>query len=308
VNKLRDLTTLLQILGIDDPPKKMADLEPLIKKFVMARTMDQLRSSIPDAPPVPIHITRHLDFLTPEEGKFYKDKTDIIAKRMDILEGRNDRGAILERLKLIMRLRQVSLHPQIYNEARKKQLKSLWGMKDWNETSTKFEAIRTTILEKKSHKWIVFCHFRMEMQMLDDMLSKENDVELVQQYHGGLNAAEKQEVLDRTNMPLMDGKQEVLLVQLQSGGTGLNLQHFDRIIFSGPWWTKALMDQAVGRAVRIGQTKQVIVYHLLLKAEENDEVLNIDRLITEKAATKGELCIQVLKFAKSAVNQLELDT
>lgn len=306
VNKLRDLTTLLQILGVDDPPKNMAGLKPLIHKYVMARTMDQLRSSIPDAPPVPIHITRQLDFLTPEEEKFYTDKTDIIAKRINILEGRNDRGAVLERLKLIMRLRQVSLHPQIYNEARKKQLKSLWGMKDWNQTSTKFEAIRTTVLEKKPHKWIIFCHFRMEMQMLDEMLSQENDVELVQQYHGGLNAAEKQEVLDRTHMPLM--KQEVLLVQLQSGGTGLNLQHFDRIIFSGPWWTKALMDQAVGRAVRIGQTKQVIVYHLLLKAEENDEVLNIDRLITEKAESKGELCTQVLKFAKSPVNQLELDT
>ena len=142
--------------------------------------------------------------------------------------------------------------------------------------------------------------------MLEEMLSQENDVELVQQYHGGLSAEEKQEVLDRTHMPLL--KNEVLLVQLQSGGTGLNLQHFDRIIFSGPWWTKALMDQAVGRAVRIGQTKQVVVYHLLLKAEENDEVLNIDRLISEKAASKGELCMEVLKLAKSSVNQTELAT
>jgi SNF2 family DNA or RNA helicase len=68
------------------------------------------------------------------------------------------------------------------------------------------------------------------------------------------------------------------------------------------------MDQAVGRAVRIGQTKQVVVYHLLLKAEENDEVLNIDRLISEKAASKGELCMEVLKLAKSSVNQTELAT
>ena len=306
VNKLRDLTILLQILGVEDAPKNFDALEPLIKKFMMARTMAQLRDSIPDAPLAPIHITRQLDFLTPEEEKFYKDKTDVIAKRLDRLEGRNDRGAALERLKLIMRLRQVSLHPQIYNAARKKQLKSLWGMKDWEGTSTKFEAIRSTVLDKEPHRWIIFCHFRNEMEMLEEMLSQENDVELVQQYHGGLSAEEKQDVLDRTHMPLL--KQEVLLVQLQSGGTGLNLQHFDRIIFSGPWWTKALMDQAVGRAVRIGQTKQVIVYHLLLKAEENDEVLNIDRLISEKAASKGELCMEVLKFAKSSVNQTELAT
>jgi hypothetical protein len=90
----------------------------------------------------------------------------------------------------------------------------------------------------------------------------------------------------------------VLLVQLQSGGTGLNLQHFDRIIFSGPWWTQALMSQAVGRAVGIGQRAVVKVYHLHLKEEV---ALNIDDIIHEKADGKGKLCREVLVGATTRI-------
>jgi hypothetical protein len=151
-----------------------------------------------------------------------------------------------------------------------------------------------------SHKWIIFCHFRQEMDMLEEMFRNETSVEIVQQYNGEMTAAEKNDVVGRSQLPLMEGKQEVLLVQLQSGGTGLNLQHFDRIIFTGPWWTQALVDQAIGRAVRIGQTKVVKVYNLILKEEE---ALNIDKFMIEKAMEKGEMCKSVLSNAFSTISK-----
>jgi SNF2 family DNA or RNA helicase len=75
---------------------------------------------------------------------------------------------------------------------------------------------------------------------------------------------------------------------------GLNLQHFTHIIFVSPWWTSALMRQAVGRAVRIGQTEQVQVYHMLLKEEET---LNIDAMMRERMEEKEELLVEVLQGA-----------
>jgi SNF2 family DNA or RNA helicase len=309
VNKFKDLCVLLDIIGVKNLPGKTPEsLSGQIKKYVLARTMEQLRKSIPDAPKAAIHKTIHLDFLTKEEETFYHAKADIIENRLKQLSG-NGRSTTLERLKLIMRLRQVSLHPQIYNEARKRQLKSLWTQPDWLDTSTKFEAIKTLITEsKESHKWILFCHFRDEMNMLDKLLRGESSIELVQQYHGSLSSAQKEDVIERSLLPVMEGKQEVLLVQIQSGGTGLNLQHFDHIIFTGPWWTSALIQQAVGRAVRIGQTKQVIVYHLHLKAEGEDDYMNIDHFISKKAAEKGELCSKVLENATRAVTLTDLST
>jgi len=80
----------------------------------------------------------------------------------------------------------------------------------------------------------------------------------------------------------------VLLIQLQAGGVGLNLQEYDRILFVSPWWTSALMDQAVARAVRMGQTKVVNIFHLHLQAEQ-DGTVNIDALVDSKAEEKRQM-------------------
>jgi len=305
VNKVNDLTTLFGVAGIEAPKtKEVKLLEPIIKKYVMARTMDQLRDQITDAPPKPIFKTFSLDFSTEEEADFYRGMTGIICKRWKALEADGGSGPTgMERLKLFMRLRQLSLHPQIYIAGRKNALKKLYTRADWNGSSTKFDKLQEIICESPtSHKWIIFTHFHEEMNMLENMFRVENKVELVQQYHGGLNASQKADVIERTHMPVAPGKQEVLLVQLQSGGTGINLQHFDRIIFTGPWWTKALMEQAVGRAVRIGQKNQVEVISLSLKEEE---ALNIDKYMLDKAAEKGELCRIVLASANTTISKVK---
>jgi len=297
VNKTKDLMTLLKVAGIETKTSDLDSLAPILKKYVMARSMDQLRASIPDAPPKPEFKTISLPFNTEEEREFYNGMTGVICRRWKALEA--DAGAALEKLKLFMRLRQLSLHPQVYIAARKAALKKLYTRPDWTDSSTKFDALKEIVSgAEESHKWIVFCHFRHEMQMLEDMFRTVSNVDLVQQYHGGLNAAQKQDVLERAQMPLMEGKQEVLLIQLQSGGVGINLQQFDKIIFTGPWWTKALMDQAVARAVRIGQKKVVTVYNLRLKEEE---ALNIDAYMFKKAAEKGDLCRKVLESANTKI-------
>jgi len=301
INKLKDLVNLLTIVGVEMPSRTdMAKLEPIIKEYVMARSMEQLRPTNPDIPAKARINIMDMEFLTEDEREFYQGMTGHITRRWKAIAADGSPGATLEKLKLFMRLRQLSLHPQIYIAARKNAMKGLYTRQDWVDTSTKFEAIRNLVTQaKESHKWIVFCHFRMEMEMLSDILKAETNVELVQQYNGSLSAAQKQDVISRTHMPLAEGKQEVLLVQLQSGGVGLNLQHFDKVVFTGPWWTNALMEQAIGRAVRIGQKKQVDVHILRLKEET---ALNIDAYMLDKANAKGDLCKKVLGSANQTVS------
>jgi SNF2 family DNA or RNA helicase len=122
-------------------------------------------------------------------------------------------------------------------------------------------------------------------------------------YHGGMNQRERTEVLDKSKAST---ERTVLLLQLQAGGVGLNLQEYDRIIFVSPWWTSALMDQAIARAVRMGQQKIVEVYHLKLDAE-NKISLDIDALVSSKAEQKRSmlerlftLCAQPLQAVDTA--------
>lgn len=303
VNTIENLTTLLEITGADTKhSKNLETIAPILKECIMCRSMDDLRSTIKDAPPPPEHVTIRVPFNTEEEKDFYLGMTGVIRRRWKALDAD---GGGAERFKLFMRLRQLSLHPQIYIAARKQALKHLYTRPDWEGSSTKFDTLRNIVCDSPTqHKWIIFCHFRMEMDMLQTMFKAEPCVEMVQQYHGGLTPAAKQDVIDRSLIPLTQGKQDVLLVQLQSGGTGLNLQHFDKIVMTGPWWTKALMQQAVGRAVRIGQKNVVTVYNIIL---EEEEALNIDSFMTEKSNEKGELCNAALSYAQRSQNVKGLD-
>ena len=89
----------------------------------------------------------------------------------------------------------------------------------------------------------------------------------------------------------------VMLIQLQSGGVGLNLKEYDRIIFISPWWTSALMDQAIARAVRMGQKEVVKVYHLKLWEEwDNVQIINIDSKIQEKADEKRQMLEKIFNI------------
>jgi SNF2 family DNA or RNA helicase len=126
------------------------------------------------------------------------------------------------------------------------------------------------------------------MDILASFLHKLPRMRYVQKYSGKLSQDQRNEIVQETKTPFEGEKTtDCLLVQLQSGSVGLNLQHFDRVVFLSPWWTAALMDQAVGRAVRIGQEKRVEVHHLRLKEEA---VMNIDRFMIEKVENKRTLC------------------
>ena len=307
VNSISDLTHLYELLGLEDASVRTGSPDALkasSNELILARTMKQLRNSIPDAPPEPISKTISLSFLTEDEAEFYRGMAGGIVKRWKALESDGGAGIGLLKLKLFMRLRQLSLHPQVYIESRRKALGTVrYEREDWAGSSTKFEEIKRLIQvangQETPRKWLIFCHFHPEMTLLKDALSAEPYIRDVGIYNGSLSHGERKKLLESTKKPLPDTSQaDVLLVQLQSGGVGLNLQHFNRIIFSGPWWTSALMEQAIGRAVRIGQSEVVHVYHLKLKEEE---AINIDRVMMEKAAEKGELCKKVLADACSAI-------
>merc|ERR1711937_1136357 len=50
---------------------------------------------------------------------------------------------------------------------------------------------------------------------------------------------------------------KVILISLKAGGEGLNLQVANHVFLLDPWWNPACELQAIQRAHRIGQTKEV---------------------------------------------------
>ena len=66
-----------------------------------------------------------------------------------------------------------------------------------------------------------------------------------------------------------------LIIQLQAGSTGLNLQMFDTVYFTSPHWNPTHEQQAIARVHRIGQTKPVKVKRFVIKNTIESHILKI---------------------------------
>lgn len=304
VNDFTDARSLFQMIGLaeEDTPRNKRTMEALIYQKALCRTVEELRPIIPELPKEETTHIHTLPFETKEERDFYRSIQANIVDRLKIMmEEGADEWVIL---KLLLLLRQLSVHPQVYIEARRKDSR-YYQRDDWEGDSTKFSALKKLIQDQATHqhRWIIFTHFHDEMELLAASLRLLPPVRRVQLYSGKQTQDEREEIVRLTKEPLDDVKNtEILLVQLQSGSVGLNLQHFDRVAFLSPWWTAALMDQAVGRAVRIGQEKQVEVHHFRLEEEKS---MNIDAVMVAKVEEKRELCRWFLKNASRGLESAE---
>ncbi len=287
VNKRRDLVSLFAFLGV--PTGKLYRWQPyyeeLIPEMMIHRSMESIRGIVADAPPVPIIEHVSLEFSTKEEADFYRGIQGGIAHLLERF--RRDILTNQEKFVLLMRLRQLSVHPQVYINAMRRADED-YEMETWSGSVTKINALRDTCSREipAGSRFIVFCQFIDEMTLIKEVL--EEDGHMVEMYYGGLSQKERTEVLK--------AGADVLLIQLQAGGVGLNLQEYDRVIFMSPWWTSALLDQAIARTVRMGQRKVVRVSFLMLEEEESE---NIDQLMMDKAETKRELLEEVFEKAFS---------
>jgi SNF2 family DNA or RNA helicase len=70
-----------------------------------------------------------------------------------------------------------------------------------------------------------------------------------------------------------DGAAPVFLISLKAGGFGLNLAEADYCFLLDPWWNPATEAQAVDRAHRIGQTRNVVVYRMISKDTIEEKVM-----------------------------------
>jgi SNF2 family DNA or RNA helicase len=307
VNSLKDVVSLLAFIGV--PYSPLWRWEPryiqILPEIVIHRSLNELRKVIKDAPPIPEIHNEILPFTTKAEEEFYfgvQGATEGLMKKYS-----KDLLSSAEAFKLLLRLRQISVHPQVYINAKRREDVG-YSRQDWDDESTKLEKIAQIITSDsvdKVHKYIIFCQFNDEMAMIRQFLLNEciAEDENILLYNGSMTQKERTDVLARSKETT---ETTVLLLQLQAGGVGLNLQEYDRIIFMSPWWTSALMDQAIARAVRMGQKEVVKVYHLRLAAEHS-AAINIDEMINTKAEEKRKMLEKLFALCSQEANSDDIE-
>ena len=275
-NGLSDWTNLCIWLHVKSGPSTYSGLASTI---MLRRTMEDLRSDAVMAeslPPPPVFVRHAL--LIPEEteeGKFFRSMADQLNSLV------NSKISALIKLEFYMRVQQFLVHPQMYIEAMRNKYKGAYPRPDWTGTATKYTAFSEELAASKEPT-VVFCHFRAEMDMVEALcLSLGRSVWSIR---GGIGsdgigrAVQEAKEASRT-----ESSGVVVIVQIVAGGAGLNLQFCSRILFLSQHWNPAVVHQACGRCVRIGQ-RGIVKVHLFSIVDEVAD--NIDRRMLELHLTK----------------------
>ena len=71
------------------------------------------------------------------------------------------------------------------------------------------------------------------------------------------------------------GDVNCFFISLKAGGTGLNLTEADYVFIVDPWWNPAAEMQALSRAHRIGQKKNVMVYRFVSNDSVEEKIIRL---------------------------------
>lgn len=245
----------------------LEELRAKISPFILRRMKNDVLSELPEK----IESTVYAD-MTEEQKKLYAAYSLIAKdKALSILAEGNPK---MEILTLLMRLRQISCHPSLFDA-------------NYSHDSGKLEVLTelvTTAVSSK-HRILIFSQFTSMLDIIKKRLKEEG---LDYFYLDGSTPSERRiELAERFN----GGEREIFLISLKAGGFGLNLIGADMVIHFDPWWNPAVTNQATDRAYRIGQTKNVQVIRLASKDTIEEKILQLSESKKKLAAdvVDGEL-------------------
>src|SRR5699024_8176122 len=117
-------------------------------------------------------------------------------------------------------------------------------------------------------KVLVFSFFRDVIETIHKHL-KERTFEAIT---GDAPNARRQEIIDEFTKAQTGS---VLISQITAGGVGLNIQAANIVILCEPQWKPSTEEQAISRAYRMGQSRDVIVYRLLTEESIDGTMLEV---------------------------------
>lgn len=145
-----------------------------------------------------------------------------------------------------------------------------------------------------NRKVIVFSFFLDTIQRVTELFGEK----CVQPINGSVPLQRRQEIVDEFEKAPAGA---VLPAQIQSGGTGLNIQSASVVIICEPQFKPSIENQAVSRAYRMGQTRNVLVYRLLCED-------SVDERITEILKEKQNIFDAFADESSAAAESLEIDS
>ncbi|KAF2182496.1 hypothetical protein K469DRAFT_585945 [Zopfia rhizophila CBS 207.26] len=152
--------------------------------------------------------------------------------------------------------------------AKRKYLRRL--RKSW-ESSAKIEKTveLVTEIEKNdpTEKILIFSQFTSLLDLLEVPLQDRNFK--YQRYDGSMKPNDR---ADAVYDFMENARTKIMLISLKAGNAGLNLNRASQVIILDPFWNPFIEDQAVDRAHRMRQEREVHVHRVLVPETVEDRI------------------------------------
>lgn len=151
-----------------------------------------------------------------------------------------------------------------YAEARRVS----WNVDDLKDSSKAARLLElVSEAESDGRKVIVFSFFLDTIRKVTMLLGNR----CTNPINGSVTPQRRQEIIDEFDKAPAG---TVLVAQIQSGGTGLNIQSASVVILCEPQFKPSIENQAISRAYRMGQTRNVLVYRLLCENTVDEKIMS----------------------------------
>lgn len=223
--------------------------------YILRRTKSAVATELPEK----IEQVLFME-MTAAQKKVYESARQRAEAEISQLEksGASEGALRMKTLTQLLRLRQTCCDPRLLDESLEPS------------ASTKLNSFLELLEESidGNHRILVFSQFVSLLSILKDELESQ---EIPFCYIDGSTRnrmAEVDRFNDSDDIP-------VFLISLKAGGTGLNLTAADTVVHFDPWWNPAAEAQATDRAHRIGQTRVVTSYKLIVSNSVEEKVLTL---------------------------------
>ncbi|MGM9948026.1 SNF2-related protein [Floccifex sp.] len=241
-------------IRVEENTKKQEQLLKLVSPFILRRTKQEVLTDLPDK----VEKELWMNFNEQEKNIYVANLSKVneeLQKQFEL-----DQVDSIVILALMTRLRQICCEPRML-------------YKDMEEMSTKMSVCLDLIetLKENQKKVLLFSSFTT---IFDLLIPEFNQREI--KYHIITGKTTKEKRRKEVDAFQRDDS-DVFLISLKAGGTGLNLTSAQAVIHFDPWWNISAQNQATDRAYRIGQTKNVLVYQLLMKNSIEEKIFEMQQ-------------------------------
>jgi SNF2 family DNA or RNA helicase len=263
---------------------KLDKLRKIIQPFILRRTKEEVAPELPE-------LSRRVYYceMSDVHRKFYEEQKSIY--RNKILESVNKSG-IEKNQMLILRglshLRQIAIHPKLVESS-------------YEGGSAKIEQVKFVLnqLKQSDKKVLMFSPFVRHLNLYK---SHFQEAALPYAYlTGEIPQTHRADVVK--NFELTKGY-TAFLIQLKTGGSGLNLTHADHVFLLDPWWNPAAEEQAIARSHRMGQKLPVFAWRFITKDTIEEKILHLQEKKSRIANDILEKTSAISRISKTELDEL----